>query len=62
VVDLTPTGAKADPAAGGEPLATLRGSASDLVLAVYKRIPLDRIEVDGDRAAVQEFLAWTDTE
>jgi uncharacterized protein (TIGR03083 family) len=62
LVDLTPAGAKVDPAAGGEPLATLRGSASDLVLAVYKRIPLDGIVVDGDRQAVAEFLAWTDTE
>ncbi len=62
LVDLTPAGAKADPAAGGEPLATLRGSASDLVLALYTRIPLDGIEVEGDREAVKEFLAWTDTE
>ena len=62
LVDLTPAGAKAGPAAGGEPLATLRGSASDLVLALYTRIPLDRIEVDGDREAVTEFLTWVDTE
>jgi uncharacterized protein (TIGR03083 family) len=62
LVDLTPSGARSDPAAGGEPLATLRGSASDLVLALYTRIPLDRIDVDGDREAVEEFLAWTDTE
>jgi uncharacterized protein (TIGR03083 family) len=62
LVDLTPSGAKAGPAASGEPLATMRGSASDLVLAIYKRIPLESIEVDGDREAVEEFLAWTDTE
>jgi hypothetical protein len=62
LVDLTPAGAQAAPAAGGEPLATMRGSASDLVLAVYKRIPLDGIDVDGDRQAVTDFLAWTDTE
>lgn len=62
LVDLTPTGAQADPAAGGDPLATLRGSASDLVLSLYKRIPLDRVDVAGDRAAVDELLAWTDTE
>ena len=62
VVDLTPAGAKADPSASGEPLATIHGAASDLVLAVYKRIPADRVEVDGDREAVEQFLAWTDTE
>ena len=62
VLDLTPSGAEAGPLASGEPLATMRGSASDLVLALYKRIPLDAIGVDGDREAVEEFLAWTDTE
>ena len=62
LVDLTPAGAQADPSAGGEPLAPIRGAAGDLVLAVYKRIPADRVEVDGDREAVEEFLAWTDTE
>jgi uncharacterized protein (TIGR03083 family) len=62
LVDLTPSGAKADPSAGGEPLATIRGAASDLVLTLYKRIPLDDVEVDGDREAVEELLTWTDTE
>jgi uncharacterized protein (TIGR03083 family) len=62
LVDLTPTGAKADPSAGGEPLATIRGGAADLVLALYKRIPPERIDVDGDHEAVEQFLAWTDTD
>jgi uncharacterized protein (TIGR03083 family) len=62
LVDLTPSGAKADPSAGGRPLATIRGAASDLVLALYTRIPLDRIEVDGDREAVEQFVTWIDTE
>jgi uncharacterized protein (TIGR03083 family) len=61
LIDLTPAGAKAGPSASGEPLATMRGAASDLVLALYTRIPLDRIDVDGDREAVEEFLTWTDT-
>jgi uncharacterized protein (TIGR03083 family) len=61
LVDLTPSGAKSGPSAGGEPLATIKGAASDLVLTLYKRIPLDRVEVDGDRAAVEELLTWTDT-
>jgi uncharacterized protein (TIGR03083 family) len=62
LVDLTPGGAKAEPAASGEPVATMRGSAGDLVLALYSRIPLDRVDVDGDRETVERFLAWTDTE
>jgi uncharacterized protein (TIGR03083 family) len=61
MVDLTPSGAKADPSASGEPLATLRGSASDLVLALYTRIPLDRIQIDGDREVVGQLQGWADT-
>ncbi|AGZ40435.1 maleylpyruvate isomerase family mycothiol-dependent enzyme [Actinoplanes friuliensis] len=60
-LDLTPAGVKSGPAASGEPLATLRGSASDLVLALYHRIPLDSLDVDGDRKAVEELLAWAGT-
>jgi uncharacterized protein (TIGR03083 family) len=62
LVDLTPGGAKAGPAAGGEPLATVRGAASDLVLLLYKRIPPESVDVDGDREVVGQLLAWTDTE
>jgi len=61
VLDLTPSGARTDPAAGGEPLVTLRGPASDLVLACYGRIPLDRLLVDGDRATAEALFAWTKT-
>nr|BFE75120.1 maleylpyruvate isomerase family mycothiol-dependent enzyme [Actinoplanes digitatis] len=60
-LDLTPGGVRPGPAAGDEPVATMRGSAADLVLALYTRIPLDRIEIDGDREAVERFQAWTDT-
>lgn len=41
--------------------ATVRGPASDLVLAVYGRVPLDRLRVDGDREVVSRLLAWTPT-
>ncbi|MEU7902531.1 maleylpyruvate isomerase family mycothiol-dependent enzyme [Actinoplanes sp. NPDC049118] len=60
-IDLTPGGARPGPAAGDEPVATLRGSAGDLVLVLYTRIPLDRIEIDGDREVAERFQAWTDT-
>jgi uncharacterized protein (TIGR03083 family) len=62
VVDLSPAGARFDPAAGGEPVATVHGSASDLVLALYKRIPLDDLRVDGDRSVLTELNAWSDSE
>src|SRR5439155_6073919 len=38
-LDLTPTGVRTISRA--EPAATLSGSASDLLLAIYKRVPLD---------------------
>jgi uncharacterized protein (TIGR03083 family) len=61
-VDLTPDGVRVDPAAGGEAVATIRGTASDLVLALFGRVPLDSLRIEGDAAAVGELLAWVDTE
>jgi uncharacterized protein (TIGR03083 family) len=58
VLDLTPSGARLDPAAGGEPVATVHGSASELVLALYNRISFDDLRVDGDRAVLAELLGW----
>lgn len=60
-LDLTPGGARLGPAAGDGPVATLRATAGDLVLALYTRIPLDRIEIVGDREVAERFQAWTDT-
>ena len=38
--------------------ASLRGTASDLVLALYGRIPLDSLEPAGDRRIFDLLLAW----
>ena len=62
VVDLSPAGVQLDPAASGEPVTTVHGSASDLVLALYKRIPVDAVRLDGDRSVFGEMLAWSATE
>lgn len=62
VVDLTPDGADPFPAASGQPLAVVHASASDLLLLLYGRVPLDAARVDGDRAAVEELLTWIDTD
>lgn len=40
--------------------AALRGRASDLLLTLWRRVPLDRIEVLGDRAVAERFLGWQD--
>ena len=44
--------------AAGPPDATIRGPASDLILVVYSRIPLERLQVDGDGDVVRKLLAW----
>jgi uncharacterized protein (TIGR03083 family) len=61
-VDLTPAGAEADPAAAGEPVATVRGAASDLILALFGRVPLDRLQIDGDARVVDELIRWVGTD
>jgi uncharacterized protein (TIGR03083 family) len=61
-VDLTPAGARLAPAASGEPVATVHGTASNLVLALYERIPLTEVHIDGDAEVVRQLLAWTNTE
>ena len=62
VVDLSPAGVQLDPAASGEAVTTVHGSASDLVLALYKRLPTADLRVDGDRGVLADLLAWSDTE
>lgn len=48
--------------AGGDDLdaagACLRGTASELVLALYGRVPVDSLELDGDRRIFDLLLAW----
>ena len=36
--------------------AALRGTASDLLLALYNRVPLDALDVIGDRTVAEAFL------
>jgi uncharacterized protein (TIGR03083 family) len=46
----------------GEVEATASGSASDLILALYGRIPLDRLTVNGDRGVLERLFTWVNTE
>lgn len=41
---------------GGEPLAVATGTASDLLLALWRRPVLERLSVTGDPAALDRFL------
>jgi uncharacterized protein (TIGR03083 family) len=48
-------------AAGEDPDAadaSLRGTASELVLALYGRLPVDSLKLDGDRRLFDLLLAW----
>ncbi|WP_328992147.1 maleylpyruvate isomerase N-terminal domain-containing protein [Kribbella sp. NBC_01245] len=42
--------------------ASLQGTASELVLALYDRIPVDSLKLDGDRRLFDQLLAWDPSE
>ncbi len=50
------------PAAGEDPdpadAAAARGTASDLVLVFYGRLPLDSLKLHGDRRIFERLVAW----
>jgi uncharacterized protein (TIGR03083 family) len=59
VVTLTPEGARAEQGhAKGD--AAIRGAASDLLLALWRRIPLDAVEMLGDRSVADAFVRGMD--
>jgi uncharacterized protein (TIGR03083 family) len=60
LVDLSDTGAAlVSGSAGSEPSAAVYAPASDLVLALYRRMPLDDLRITGDRALVERLVAWS---
>jgi uncharacterized protein (TIGR03083 family) len=44
--------------AGGGSTATLSGTASDLLLVLYRRLPLDAVTVTGDEELAAAFADW----
>jgi uncharacterized protein (TIGR03083 family) len=58
-IDVSPAGVEVDPAASGEPVVTVHGAASELVLALYGRVAYDDLRVDGDRAVLAELRSWS---
>jgi uncharacterized protein (TIGR03083 family) len=66
LVDLSEAGARAEPAAPGtgqaQPGAWVRGTASDLVLALYGRHLHDALTIEGDHELGSRLLSWTDSE
>ena len=64
VVDLDADGARLHGPQDGpaKPGAWLRGTASDLVLALYGRNTAGEVEIDGDDELAQQLLEWADNE
>jgi uncharacterized protein (TIGR03083 family) len=58
-LDLSPSGAKADPPTSGDPVTRVQATASDLVLALYRRIPLTDVRIDGDRTVAEDLATWS---
>jgi len=58
-IDLTPSGARLNPRTAGDPSTTVHASASDLVLALYGRIPYTDLRVDGDPTVLTELREWS---
>lgn len=61
LVDLSAAGARQVAAGAPAPAAVLDGTASDLLLVLYRRLPLDRLRVDGDQDLAERLIAWQDT-
>jgi hypothetical protein len=38
--------------------ASVRGTASELVLLFYGRLPLDSLKLDGDRRIFEQLIEW----
>ena len=63
LVSLSGEGARASEQGGAaQPDARLRGTASDLVLALYGRHLAGDLAVDGDQELASQLLHWTDNE
>lgn len=57
VIDLGADGARAA-GESTDPDAVVRASASDLLLLLYGRIPLERAQVEGDRTLAERLFDW----
>jgi uncharacterized protein (TIGR03083 family) len=57
IVRITPNGLEAAPGTDSSPVATVRGTASDLDLLLWGRRPVSDLETTGDAALVERFVA-----
>ena len=54
------TDGRIDPTAGTEPDVTVAGTASDLLLLLWRRVSPDAVSIEGDRTALDRFLTVAD--
>lgn len=59
VVDLSPSGVTLDPPTPGAPVATVHALSSDLVLALYGRVPFSVARIEGDERVLADLRAWS---
>ena len=59
LVDLTASGARSVDGPH-ETDADLHGTASDLLLTLHRRLPVDGLRSEGDRAVLENLLSWPD--
>lgn len=55
---LTADGVRVTPGSAPDADASLRGTAGELVLALYARVPINSLKVDGDGRIFDRLLAW----
>ncbi|MGP3979868.1 maleylpyruvate isomerase family mycothiol-dependent enzyme [Streptomyces sp. KR80] len=58
LLDLTPTGVRLLDGGSSTASERLHGPASDLLLTLYGRLPLDHLATEGVRTVLQRFLDW----
>ena len=61
-IDLTPSGATLLATPPGAVPATVTAPASDLLLALFGRVPPSSLRIDGDAEIFEQMLAWADTQ
>ncbi len=59
LIELTGSGAREVDGSHGTD-ADLYGPASDLLLTLHRRLPLDSLRGEGDRAVLENLLSWPD--
>jgi uncharacterized protein (TIGR03083 family) len=58
VVDLSSSGVAVDPPEPGPAALTVHGSAGELVLGLYDRIPLESLRLEGDASLAGQLRNW----